>query len=382
MDSKQDESAHASGRTGGQYSLVRAALGMVLFVKFVEAALATQHVHPAPSLAMLLLALAGVLALLLALGWQDVKAGVGLLLVWSYMALVLDWHTSGSDGLLICLVTAHLCLSCCRPLPYGSWSMRGRLDPAGGWQAPEAAIDLLWLLYGLWLLAACAHFWSSMGVQGWAPDWAQAHQAIQLILGLSLGACAYWRRAWRLYAWTGLLLHEVITLLLLGLRMDLWQVRFLGAWLFMLLLFEPRWIKPRRSGAQELVFYDGECGLCHRAVRFLLSEDLDGRAFLLAPLQGETFASRVSAEQRAQLPDSLIVRCDDGRLLTNSSGIVHMLLALGGLWRVAGSLLFVIPRPLRDAGYRFIACIRKRLFAAPKSLCPLLPPELGTRFLP
>jgi hypothetical protein len=40
--------------------------------------------------------------------------------------------------------------------------------------------------------------------------------------------------------------------------------------------FDPAWVKP--FGAEtEMIFYDGHCGLCHRAVRFVLAEDRRSR---------------------------------------------------------------------------------------------------------
>jgi len=382
MDPKQHKNAHVSGRTGGQYSVVRAALGFTLLAVFVESGLATLRVHDLLSYPMLALGLASGLALCLAIGWHDAKAAVGLLFIWGFLVVVHDWHSSRGDWILIGLTGLHIAMSCCRPSPYGACSAIGRVDPGGGWQASERAINGLWLCLGL-LLLGLTYLYLALLVHPGLGVWEVIFIVALCCFALATLASVSWLRAWR----STFGLCVLVILVLLGFQAhgsmdgDVWR-HFRGPWVWFLFLFEPAWIQPRRSSAQELVFYDGECGLCHRAVRFLLSEDVDGRAFALAPLQGETFAAKVSAEQRAQLPDSLIVLCDDGRLLTNSSGIVHMLLALGGLWRVAGSLLFLIPKPLRDAGYRFIASIRKRIFATPKSLCPLLPPELGARFLP
>ena len=36
----------------------------------------------------------------------------------------------------------------------------------------------------------------------------------------------------------------------------------------------------------DLLFYDGTCGLCHRAVTFALARDPDGSRFRFAALQG------------------------------------------------------------------------------------------------
>jgi predicted DCC family thiol-disulfide oxidoreductase YuxK len=131
-----------------------------------------------------------------------------------------------------------------------------------------------------------------------------------------------------------------------------------------------------------LVFYDGGCGLCHRAVRLLLRADETGQAFRFAPLGGATFESLVAPEQRQRLPDSLVVRTHDGRLLVRSTGVVCALGRLGVGWRAAAVVMGWVPRPVRDAAYDVIARIRFRLFARPAEACPIIPPVLRDRFLP
>lgn len=133
---------------------------------------------------------------------------------------------------------------------------------------------------------------------------------------------------------------------------------------------------------RDLIFYDGTCGLCHGWVRFLLRRDRDGTRFRYAPLQGETWVARVPAERRGELPDSVVVRTAEGDLLMESRGVVHLLRRLGGGWKVVAGLLWVVPPPLRDLGYRAIAAVRYRLFRRPQELCPIVPVELRGRFLP
>jgi predicted DCC family thiol-disulfide oxidoreductase YuxK len=117
-------------------------------------------------------------------------------------------------------------------------------------------------------------------------------------------------------------------------------------------------------------------------VRVVLRADREGRFFRFAPLGGETFRSLVSAADRAALPDSLVVRTEDGRLLARSEAVIHLLKRLGGLWRVAGALGAVVPRPVRDWTYDGVARIRHRLFAKPAEVCPVTPRELRARFDP
>jgi predicted DCC family thiol-disulfide oxidoreductase YuxK len=138
----------------------------------------------------------------------------------------------------------------------------------------------------------------------------------------------------------------------------------------------------QETQSTEYLFYDGHCGLCHRAVKFVLKHDRSGRAFRFAPLQGETFAARVPAERRAGLPDSIVVLTDDGSLLVRSAAFLHILRRLGGGWVAVASVLGVIPRGLRDFVYDLVARIRYRVFGRRDDVCPIVPPELRARFDP
>ncbi len=130
----------------------------------------------------------------------------------------------------------------------------------------------------------------------------------------------------------------------------------------------------------ERIFYDGHCGLCHGAVRFVIARDPQGRLFRYAPLEGATFTALVPAERRAGLPDSVVVLTADGRLLVRSEAFIYILRRLGGFWRVMGAIIAVIPRTIRDGVYNFIARVRYRIFGRRPEVCPVTPPELRARF--
>ncbi len=132
----------------------------------------------------------------------------------------------------------------------------------------------------------------------------------------------------------------------------------------------------------ERLFYDGHCGLCHGAVLFVVKRDPDGTLFRFAPLEGETFQREVSKADQTDLPDSIVIRTSDGRLLTRSTAALHIGSRLGSLWRLLAAIGRLVPRPLRDAVYDGIARVRHRLFAAPPDVCPLLPAHLRGRFDP
>lgn len=137
---------------------------------------------------------------------------------------------------------------------------------------------------------------------------------------------------------------------------------------------------PSPASNPEILFYDGHCALCHRAVKFVLKHDRSGSAFRFAPLQGETFQSRVPPETRADLPDSVVVLTADGGLLIRSNAFLHILRRLGGGWKFLAGVISVIPRPLRDAAYNIIARIRYRIFGTRDDLCPIVPADIRARF--
>ena len=259
--------------------------------------------------------------------------------------------------------------------PFGSWPARGRLDPDGGWRFPPGLRVLAWLALAAGALDLGLARLADAGAR---PDGAAARALVQAALAveLALAPLALVARA-RPWIWSASL--AVHAALLATLEPD---AAIAGLLLLHVLTFEPGRIRPRRGAAPARVYYDGTCGLCHRGVRLLLAEDPDGTAFRFAPLTGPSFEREVSAAERAGLPDSLVLRGEDGALLARSDAVGRMLQRLGGLWRVLGTTLLAVPRPLRDALYDRVAAVRRRLFAAPEAACPLVPPHLAGRFDP
>ena len=129
-----------------------------------------------------------------------------------------------------------------------------------------------------------------------------------------------------------------------------------------------------------ILFYDGDCGLCHRFVMFVLRHE-HSALFLFAPLHGETFAHQFSDSQAAEFPDSLILLTESGELLMLSDAAVYALKTLSPGWRRVGAMIGILPKSIRDFGYRCVAAIRRTLFKKPEEACPLVPAELRSRFL-
>ena len=117
-----------------------------------------------------------------------------------------------------------------------------------------------------------------------------------------------------------------------------------------------------------IVFYDGVCGLCDRFVRWVHGRDVE-RVFRFAPLQGETAAARLGPQGRDDSEWSVVLLDGNGRH-ERSEAVLRIACALGGGWGVIASALRYVPRPLRDAAYRFVAARRHAWFERVDS-CPL-----------
>jgi predicted DCC family thiol-disulfide oxidoreductase YuxK len=134
---------------------------------------------------------------------------------------------------------------------------------------------------------------------------------------------------------------------------------------------------PAATESKPILFFDGVCGLCNRFVDFVLKYDRHGRV-VFAPLQGSTAA--------ASLPEDIVqgldtvVFLDGDRWQIRSSAIVRIFWRLGGAWSVLGTLLWLIPKPIRDLGYKIVARSRYRWFGQ-KETCRLPTPAERARFL-
>lgn len=127
------------------------------------------------------------------------------------------------------------------------------------------------------------------------------------------------------------------------------------------------------------IFYDGYCGLSHHAVTLLLRID-SRNIFRFAPIQGQTFSSRVAATARNALPDSMVVQTAQGRLLTGPAAWIHVLHAIGGFWQFVAAAMKAVPAPLSQAVYRLVARTRYLIFGRRVTLFPEMSIDLRSRF--
>ncbi len=131
------------------------------------------------------------------------------------------------------------------------------------------------------------------------------------------------------------------------------------------------------AATHPILFFDGVCGLCNATVDFVAARDRRG-LFRFAPLQGQTAAAVLEAGDIEGLKS--LVLYDERGAHRRSRAVWRMLRRLGGIWALAGMLLWVVPWPVRDVGYRLVSRSRYRLFGK-KETCRLPSPEERARFL-
>lgn len=134
---------------------------------------------------------------------------------------------------------------------------------------------------------------------------------------------------------------------------------------------------PVDPAVHPVLFFDGVCGLCDATVHWLLDQDSRG-VLRFAPLQGETAAAVLPPSDSQDLRSVVLV--DEAGVHRRSAAAIRTLRHLGGKYRTLAGALWLVPRPLRDTGYKAISKVRYRLFGK-KELCRLPRPGENERFL-
>jgi predicted DCC family thiol-disulfide oxidoreductase YuxK len=116
-------------------------------------------------------------------------------------------------------------------------------------------------------------------------------------------------------------------------------------------------------------------------VRFLLAIDREG-VLRFAPLGGRSFLALVPESERPGLPDSLVLRSAQGRLLVRSAAVLECLRLVGGPGAPLAALAGLVPTRLADRLYDVLARARSRFLAAPRDACPAVDAPRRGRFLP
>lgn len=134
----------------------------------------------------------------------------------------------------------------------------------------------------------------------------------------------------------------------------------------------------RHTDSESVVLFDGVCNLCNATINFIIDRDPEGY-FQFAPLQSDVAQTYLDESVDTSSTLGTVVLYEDGETYARSTAALYIARRLSGAWPLL-FLAIVIPRPVRDAVYNWIATNRYEWFGR-RDQCRMPTPELKDRFL-
>jgi predicted DCC family thiol-disulfide oxidoreductase YuxK len=114
------------------------------------------------------------------------------------------------------------------------------------------------------------------------------------------------------------------------------------------------------TAGHPLLLFDSECVMCSRLVPWILRHERDQDLYFSA-LRSEAAAAELARHGVAEIDYETMYVVEGRRVYVRSDAVAKMAAHLGWPWRLAAGIALV-PRPLRDLAYRFVARHRYRWF--------------------
>jgi predicted DCC family thiol-disulfide oxidoreductase YuxK len=135
----------------------------------------------------------------------------------------------------------------------------------------------------------------------------------------------------------------------------------------------------RDGGDHPILLFDGACNLCNAVTRFVIRHDPPPAQFTFAALQSDV-ARRLVAEHHLPVDGmETFVMIEDGRLHAGSTAALRLLKRMGFPWSLMYALV-IVPKPLRDGMYRWVARNRYKWFGR-RDQCMTPSDDVRSRFL-
>jgi len=130
--------------------------------------------------------------------------------------------------------------------------------------------------------------------------------------------------------------------------------------------------------AGPILLFDGVCNLCSGTVQFVIERDPKAKV-RFASLQSEFAMQQFRSLGIANDYLDSIVLLEEGKVFVKSTAALRLSRHLSALWPML-RLLLIIPRPIRDLVYDWIARNRYKWFGKQET-CWIPTPELRNRFV-
>ena len=109
-----------------------------------------------------------------------------------------------------------------------------------------------------------------------------------------------------------------------------------------------------------IVLFDGVCVLCSNIVRFIINYDKKDK-FRFAAIQSEPGANLAGDRNKPVGDPGTVILIEKGKYYYRSAAVLRILKNLSGGWPLLYALI-IIPAPVRDFFYTFVANKRYRWF--------------------
>ena len=117
---------------------------------------------------------------------------------------------------------------------------------------------------------------------------------------------------------------------------------------------------------RDVLLLDGDCGLCHRLARFIDPKLAPGVDIAYRPIDSEDAQNLIATFPKWQQQSDTVYLFRDGRSYVRSAAVIRCLLYMIWYWRMWFPILWIIPLPIRNMVYRFVAICRHRIFKKPE----------------
>ena len=122
---------------------------------------------------------------------------------------------------------------------------------------------------------------------------------------------------------------------------------------------------------KNVIYYDGECGLCHLAVRFILRVDSKNN-FYFSPLS--------NLDINLKNIDSIILKRGN-KVFYEGMAIIMIFENIDNNWNYLAKVLKLIPINVLDTAYRWVSRNRAKISVKKISSCPIVPSCYQKRFI-
>ena len=113
---------------------------------------------------------------------------------------------------------------------------------------------------------------------------------------------------------------------------------------------------------RDYLLLDGDCGLCNRLAIFLDKRLAKGMDIAYRPILSEDGQELIATFPKKQQDADSVYLFRNGKSYIRSAAGIPGLLYMRWYYRMWFPILWLIPLPIRDIGYRIIAKYRHKIF--------------------